>query len=273
MVLIVSDEKLKQKVPEEYRLYFSEIKHPENLPKELHVYQGERGGLYIDIRELHALRMSEEDVGAERKPRERKVESKPKPSEKVPKVEEEAVVPRFGRRRVALGKIGKVDVYLMEMFEEQEKAKELMDLLVQKIRELNIERFLDGLSNIEIFQSKEDFLGKETVEMIIYYDGVSKTISVYDLDKKITQEKFLIFVHVLGHHVWDEFLSEEMKYGENGWTKIWSRNANKIGKTTNMFALVDYHEGFAECFVLWVLKEKLPEEVQNYFDMLVNEVV
>jgi len=67
-VKIVRDDYLKQcvSVPEEDRLYLSEIKNPEKLPKDVLVYEGERGGRFVRYSDLKRFGVREEDIGVER---------------------------------------------------------------------------------------------------------------------------------------------------------------------------------------------------------------
>jgi hypothetical protein len=94
-IMIVDDEFLKQQthlgawiIPEEDRIYLSEIKHPEKLPKQLPVYEGPRGGRFISRRDLRRLGVKEEEIGVERKPSEEPEEERvEEPSRKVPVVD------------------------------------------------------------------------------------------------------------------------------------------------------------------------------------------
>lgn len=57
-------------IPESERLYLSELKDPSKLPKGLAVYEGPRGGRFVDVRQLRQMGIREEEIISPKRPEE-----------------------------------------------------------------------------------------------------------------------------------------------------------------------------------------------------------
>lgn len=117
-------------IPIEERLYLSEIRHPERLPPEVLIYTGERGGKFIDRRQLRQVLeqygMSEEEVVGRR---ERKLE---KPVEGLEVKPRKEPARRGWRERIGEEPFTKTMNYMLERFEME---KDWTDLTHEEIRE------------------------------------------------------------------------------------------------------------------------------------------
>lgn len=237
-------------VPYEYRLYITD-EDLERLPEGVHIYQGERGGRYVDIREVRALKEKH------------KVEQREEEKE-----EEEGENERSERRERRREK----------REEERERYVEEVELELPKKIKRELEKY--GVK-VEIVEDVEE--EEEQGKWKSAYVGGKIRIFVRNIPEderlKVGQVGYLLrqgnleramnslgwyYYHSVGHLMFRE-------YGfEQEWLEELEEWVSKVD--LRKYAKIDLEEFWCELFALYVLTDGNPDEYldKDLIDLIHN---